>query len=112
MSVPRANFVVDQGANTAISVNVRDANNAVVDLTGYTAHSSMRKSSSTSTSYTIDVNISPTLGIVTLSLSGNATASIPEGRYHYDCLVMDPAGVRSKVVEGMVTVKPGATRWP
>lgn len=110
--VPRANFTVDQGANCSISITLINGNSVPINLTGYTSLSEMRKSSTSSKKFTLNVNISPTIGVVTLSLTGNATANIPEGRYHYDCLLQDALGVRSKVVEGMITVKPGATRWP
>lgn len=107
----KANIVIDQGANSAHIINVLNSNNLPVNLTGYTAQAQMRKSPTTSKFYNFVVDITSSTGVITLKLDANTSQSIPSGRYFYDCIVRDSNGLRSKVVEGVVTIKPGASVW-
>lgn len=107
---PKANIIVDQNANNVFHYVSTDSNNNVSNLAGHTAYSQFRKSSSTSKYYTFNTSIQASNGIVTLNLSANAASMIPEGRYFYDCILIDNLGIHSKLVEGVVTVKPGYTK--
>lgn len=104
----KINITIDQGTTFNTSFIVADENDELIDFTGYTANSQMRKSYSSSTSYAFTVAAS-NAGVVTLSMSANTTNSISAGRYVYDVEV-ENAGVRSRIAEGIVTVTPQVTR--
>lgn len=106
----KANIVIDQGSTFQTSINVTDDDDNVVNLTGYSANAQMRKHYTSSNSFSFTTSISPTLGIVTLSMTANTTNSITPGRYMYDCELTDTNGAVTRLVEGVVTVTPGVTR--
>lgn len=106
----KANIVIDQGTTFQTSINVTDENDNIVDLTGYSASAQMRKHYTSSNSFSFSTSISPTLGIVTLSMTSNTTNTITPGRYMYDCELTDINGAVTRLVEGIVTVTPGVTR--
>lgn len=105
----KANLVIDQGATFSADLSLTDDNGDVMNLNGYTANSQMRKwyTSSNSTSFVTAINVAT--GTITLSLTANQTANLVAGRYVYDVEVTE-SGVVSRVVEGIVTVTPNATR--
>lgn len=105
----KVNIVIDQGATFNTTFTILDENDNPIDFTTYTANSQMRKSYTSSTAYTFDVALSNS-GVVTLSMSANATGAITAGRYLYDVEVQATTGVRSRIVEGIVTVTPQITR--
>lgn len=109
MASTKANLVIDQGATFSNTIAVKDSNGDVMDLTNYTGAAQMRRhySSTNSTSFVVTVANS---GTVTLSLSANATANIPYGRYVYDCEITSNAAIVTRVQEGIVTVTPEVTR--
>jgi len=49
-------------------------------------------------------------GQVRLQLTATASRSIPPGRYLYDVEITSPTNVRTRVVEGIVTVTPEITQ--
>ena len=107
----RADMVIDQGTTFETVVTVTDTNGDVVDLTGYTANSQIRKhATSSNATATFGISNGGTNGQLTLSLAHAYTSAIGAGRYVYDVEVLSGAGVRSRVVEGIVTVSPEVTR--
>lgn len=106
----KANIVIDQGSTFQTSINVTDENDDVVDLTGYTAAAQMRKHYTSSNATSFSTNISPSIGVVTLSMTANTTNLLVPGRYMYDCELTDSNGLVTRLVEGIVTVTPGITR--
>lgn len=106
----KANIVIDQGSTWQTSINVTDDNEVAINLTGYTAAAQMRKHYTSANAYSFTTDISPSLGIVTLSMSANTTACIPAGRYVYDCELTDAGGLTTRLIEGIVTITPGVTR--
>lgn len=104
----KLNLVVDQGAtfNTVFTVN--DDAGAPINFSGYTGRSQMRKHYTSSNSVSFGVTLSSN-GSVTLSLSANTTDNLVPGRYVYDLEVIN-GDIVSRVVEGIVTVTPQATR--
>lgn len=106
----KANIVIDQGTTFQTSINVTDENDDPVDLTGYSAAAQMRKHYTSSNAYTFFASISPTLGVVSLSMTANVTNTIAPGRYMYDCELTDTNGAVTRLLEGIVTVTPGVTR--
>ena len=106
----KANLQIDQGTTFQTSINVTDDNDAVVNLTGYSAVAQMRKHFTSSNSTSFVTSISPSIGVVTLSMTANTTNLLVPGRYVYDCELTDTNGAVTRLVEGIVTVTPGVTR--
>lgn len=108
----KANIVIDQGSTFAAELNLTDENGDILDLNGYTASSQMRKwYTSVNPTATFTTNINAVAGIITLSLTANATANITAGRYVYDVEIQETSSNEiSRVVEGIVTVTPNVTR--
>ena len=107
----KANLSIDQGADFITTLNVTNDDGDPMNLTGYTGEAQMRKHYTSLTYYSFDVTIpTPPNGEVSLSLTANATNSIPAGRYVYDCELTSGAGKKSRLVEGIVTINPQVTR--
>lgn len=106
----RGNLVIDQGTDYEVTVDVRNVNNAIANLTGYTSFAQMRKHYTSSKFYEFDTQVLAANGTVVISMSWEQTNIIPSGRYVYDCEVVSPDNVRTRLVEGIVTVTPQATR--
>lgn len=104
-------IVIEQNATFTNKLNVEDAFNNPVDLTGYTASSQMRKSYYSSTYYTLEAQVTGTAnGEITLSMSSANTANLPIGRMVYDLIINDGNNNVTRVIEGIVTVLPAVTR--
>jgi hypothetical protein len=106
----KTNIVIDQGSDYEVTVNVRDANNAPVTLTGYTGAAQMRKHYTSLTSYSFGVTVTANTGEVTLSMSANTSNLISPGRYVYDCELTSSSNTKIRIVEGLVTITPQVTR--
>jgi hypothetical protein len=105
----KINIVIDQGTTFNTSFLIQNEQGDPIDFTNYSANSQMRKSYTSSTSYAFNVGLSNN-GNISLTMNANTTNSIVAGRYVYDVEVQDLGGVRSRIVEGIVTVTPQVTR--
>ena len=108
----KTNLFIDQGTTFITTVIAKYSNGDVIDLTGFTANSMIRKhyTSSNSVAFTSTVTTAAA-GEVTLSLTANASANIVAGRYVYDCeITQTSSGNVSRISEGIVTVNPQVTR--
>ena len=107
-----SNIFIDQDADFATTVTIEDANDSALDLSNYTAAATLRKSykSSSSTSFTVAFVDPRTSGQITLSLTDVQTGALNEGRYVYDLVITDSGGEKTRVVEGIATIKPSVTR--
>jgi hypothetical protein len=106
-----ANIFVDQGADYSNIITVGSSSGAPLNLTGYTVASQIRKSYSSSTAYNFTASVfSVASGQVRLQLTATTSRSIPPGRYLYDVEITSPTNVRTRVVEGIVTVTPEITQ--
>lgn len=105
----KQDLTIDQGTTFSIAIDLIDASNNPIPLTGFTGAAQMKKwyTSLTSTSFVVALNA--TAGSVTLSLTANATANIVHGRYVYDVDIIDFANNVTRVVEGVAIVTPGVT---
>ena len=108
-----ANLRIDQGATFSSDVTVSDTDGNVFDLTGYTARAKMATgytSTRTRVTITATVNADPTTGIVTLSLTDTQTAALEApARYVYDLEVVSSAGSVTRVIEGIINIRPNVT---
>ena len=106
----KSNIYIDQGADFSTTVTVTDDDDAIVDLTGYTASAKMRKYFTSSNSFAFTTNIHSTNGQVVLTMNSSTTGNISSGRYVYDAEVADANNFVIRIIEGIVTVRPQATR--
>ena len=86
----------------------------MIDLTGSTVTSQVRKSYGTSTiaaTFTC-TTVSATAGTFTLALTDVQTAvgTLERGRHVYDVIVTDSGGDKTRVQEGIAVVSPSVTR--
>jgi hypothetical protein len=82
------------GATLSLSFSCKDENGTAVNLTGYTARAEVRPTISSST---ITLNLSPTIptpanGIISISITDEATALIEPGAYVWGLVLVTPAG--------------------
>lgn len=106
----KTNILVDQGASYATSIDVKDEDDNIILLTGYSANAQIRKTYTSSNAVSFGVSVQQSNGIIDLSLTANQTSSIIAGRYVYDVRVVSPGGVVSRIIEGIVTVNPAVTK--
>lgn len=106
----KSNLVVDQGTDYSTTIEITDDNDLPVDLTGYTANASFRKTFSSCTAVSFTASVNSALGVITLGLPANSTLNIEAGRFVYDVALVNGLGVHSRVVEGILTVTPSVTR--
>lgn len=105
----KANLVIDQGATFSADLDITDENGDMINLTGYTASSQIRKWYTSSRFVEFTASVNGDIGIITLSLTANQTASLGAGRYVYDVEITDNVTI-SRIVEGIITVNPNVTR--
>ena len=108
----KANLIIDQGTDFSTTLTVADANDAIINLTGYTARGQIRKHYTSSTS--VDFIIEPANlgdnGKITIKLSSANTASMEPGRYVYDVEMRSSSNTVSRALEGVLTITPEVTR--
>jgi hypothetical protein len=106
-----SNLAIDQGTTYSVTITVTDDTGSARDLTNYTVRSQMRRSYYTNSNVTFSANIaSPTDGTVSLDLTSTQTSALKPGRYVYDVELVSNIATVERLVEGIVTVYPEATK--
>lgn len=105
---------MDQGTDfsTTIQLNSED-NNLAQNLTGYIVTSSIRKSliSINTTANLVCTIPDVSTGEIFVELDSGNTANIPAGTYFFDVKINDTiAGLKSRLIEGVMFVTPSITR--
>ena len=105
------NLVVYQGSDFQNTFFVTNDNGSQFNLTGFSGECLIKKHYSRSSSTTMQVNINPpeNSGSVTIALTNSVTAAMTPGRYVYDVVLTDSSGIKSRVLEGILTVVEGVT---
>ena len=105
-----ANYVIDQGTSFSSAVTVRGSDGHPLDLTGYTASAKMAlgyASTRTRTTITTTFDADRTTGVITLSLTAAQTALLDApARYVYDLDITASDSTVTRIIEGLITVKP------
>ena len=106
-----SNLLIYQGSDFIIDFTVENDNGTDFNLTGYTVASKIKKhyTSSTSTTVTAAVLSPATSGRIHLSLNNSQTSAMKSGRYVYDVVITSSTGLKSRVLEGSVSVLEGVT---
>jgi hypothetical protein len=103
------NLYIDQGTDFSAEIGIFDDSNLPWDLDGFTGTAKIKKSYYSSTSVDFNVSINEGNGTVSLSLSSSITSDMEYGRYLYDVVIVSNGGVKTRVIEGIVTINPGVT---
>jgi hypothetical protein len=106
-----SNIIINSGTDFTQTFDFETTANTPLDLTGYTAYSSIKKSPASSkitASFDVSFN-NRSFGKLTISLGSSITSGIKPGRYSYDILLIDAASIKTRVVEGSAIVTAGVT---
>ena len=103
------NFTLQRRADYSLDLQFKDSNDAVIDLTGYTAYAQAwnegrtTKSADFTVAYTNRSN-----GQIKISLTDTQTSTFPD-ELRYDVLLENPSGEREYYLEGIIFVSQGYT---
>jgi len=109
-------FTIDQGADWYLNITYKDSTGAAINLTGYTAAMQFRL---TVSSATAAISLTQASGITITGATGNlairATAAqtatlLDSEKYDYDLEITSPAGVVTRLIQGVASVSPQVTR--
>ena len=107
------NQEIDQGSTFSKQITVYETDGTTIqNLTGYTAASQIRKNY-TSTAYTTilaTIQTPATNGVIVMSLTAVQTAALKSGRYVYDLQITAADTTVTRVLEGIITIKPEVTK--
>ena len=109
------NIEIDQSSDYLKQFTAKDDTGTVINLTGSTITSQVRKSYGTTTvaaTFT-PVIVSAALGTFTLALTDvqTKTGTLERGRHVYDVTItLDSSGDITRIQEGIATVSPSVTR--
>ena len=108
------NIEIDQSSDYLKEFTAKDDTGTVINLTGSTLTSQVRKSYGTSTiaaTFTC-VIVSGVAGTFTMALTDVQTAegTLERGRHVYDVIVTDAGDDKTRVQEGIAVVSPGVAR--
>ena len=102
---------IDQGSKVAVNITAKNPDDSIIDLTGYTVRSQIRKSYKSTTFYspTVDI-ITPASGLIQWVLDSDTSINMPSGGYVYDVFVENAGGEDFRVLEGVLVLRPAATK--
>jgi hypothetical protein len=111
MSAKVINLVVEQGTDFQSTFSIlNDNNNRALNLYGYTAVSSIKKSYYSSVSFPFEVSFpNREQGQIKISMDKIETKKLEGGRYVYDVLITSPNNFTTRVVQGSILVTPGVS---
>ena len=109
MTVFVKNLIINAGEDFSEDLEILSADGSgVVNLSGFTASSHMRKHPDSTNFVGIAVSIkSPAQGLVNISIADTITSTIKPGRHVYDVMLTRPSGSKIIGVEGSVLVRAG-----
>ena len=109
MTVYRKNITINVGETFSEDLTLLSADgNGVVDLTGFTGQSQLRKSPTNYRFADIQVGIkSAAEGLINISIASSITKFLQGGRHVYDIVLTRPSGFKLVAVEGDALVRSG-----
>ena len=111
MTVYVKNLTINGGETFSEDITLFSADGTgVVDLTGFSAQSQIRKTAASYQFADFTVGITnPTQGLVNVSIASTINERFRPGRYVWDLLLVRPSGFKFIAVEGTVNVRAGVT---
>lgn len=107
----KANLVLDQNSDFSITIFIQNDDETAYDLTNTTVKASLRKSHYSSKGFDFSCSHDSAGGNITMFMSKELTATIEPGLYMYDVIIISDSDAVNRIVEGIVTVTPGITRF-
>ena len=109
MTVYRKNISINVGETFSEDLTLLSADGSgVVDLTGFTGQSQLRKSPFNPRFADIQVGIvNPSQGLINISIASTITKFLQGGRHVYDIVLTRPNGFKLVAVEGDALVRSG-----
>ena len=113
MTVYVKNLTIDGGETFSEDITLFSADGTgVVDLTGFTAQSQIRKTAAHYQFADIQVGIkSATEGTINISIASSITQFFRGGRHMWDLLLVRPSGFKFIAVEGNALVRTGINTY-
>ena len=113
MTVYAKNLNINAGETFSEDLTILSADGTgVVDLTGFTAQSQIRKTAASYQFADIQVGItSASQGQVNISIASSITQFFRGGRHMWDLLLVRPSGFKFIAVEGMALIRTGITTY-
>jgi len=102
-------IIIDQGTDATANINLKYANGVGMNVSLFTYAAAMAKSFTGEPVEieVLDANVAN--GNIYLSLDANTTMNLVIGKYVYDVIQTDDAGLKTKVQYGLITVNPTVT---
>jgi len=106
---------IEKGTDFTSQMTLKDSYGSPYDLTGFSVNSQARISyisSNVALSFTSSV-IDANNGVIQISANSATTANIVPNyvsKLVYDVVITDPTGLKSRVLEGQITVSPNVTQ--
>ncbi len=108
MSVYVNNLTINIGTDFVQTYDLYQSGGKVIDLTGYSAASSLRKRRDSGTAVSFTVGFPDrTNGKIKISIPSWTTNRLKPGRYVYDILMTKPNGDKGIIVEGTIHARAG-----
>jgi len=107
------NLTLYTGTDFAQTFVLEDTStNSILDLTGYTGKSQLKRyeSSNKAAEFTVTLANEPTTGRLSIEMLSAVTSTLTPGKYYYDLLLKNPSGTVSRALEGHILVKKSVTR--
>ena len=102
------NFVMYQGTDFSVTIDMFDDAGLPLDLTTASAAGMMRPHYESETSYPLTVTVFN--GGIRISMSAAANLLIEPRRYVYDVVVTDSFTLKTRPIKGRILLDPAATR--
>jgi len=108
MAVYVNNLTINIGTDFTQTYDLYRSDGKIIDLTGYTAASKLRKhrDSATSVSFTVGFP-NRQQGKIKISIPSWTTSRLKPGRYVYDIMLTKSTGDKAIIVEGMINARAG-----
>jgi hypothetical protein len=116
MAAAKYDLLIEQGATWLRTLTLRDSDNALVNLTGYSARMSVRqKIESTTTLLDLTVAngrvaLGGAAGTIILTLTAIETAALSFALAVYDIEMVSGAGVVTRLMNGRIALEKEVTR--
>ncbi|WP_128970021.1 hypothetical protein [Rhodococcus opacus] len=105
MVAVRKDLVIDKGSVFEVSVRMKDSNDAVVDLSGYTTQFEISKINDRAVVIADSVPTVDDDNWINVKLTDEETDEIPVGKYLYMINVQNPSGDKQRLFTGEITVR-------
>lgn len=110
MSAARYDITIEQGADYALALNLKDSTGAAINITGATVQAHIReKWDGPKVAEFAAYIVNATQGKIALYLYANQNVGLSPFAAFYDVLLIRANGIRQRIVQGTVTISHAIT---